>query len=229
MFLGVKNVKFIYHGCLNRSMFWWFGKKRHVELEKKTQEGFGSVKKDVDAVVKWIKHLDKQDKQLFDLVNLIKNDLSTLKDDVESLMEGVEEINDGQENKHLFKKLPVWGKQAAVEDVQTAVQTAVQTGNIYDILRRLSVNERALMITLMNSEMKLSYEDLALLLGKERSTVRGQINSIKQKSEGLIEEVVEKNGKKRVYVPEEIKEKMQKYAKVRVKKGKKDKEREEKE
>jgi chromosome segregation and condensation protein ScpB len=69
--------------------------------------------------------------------------------------------------------------------------------------------------------MKLSYEDLAMLLGKEKATVRGQINAIKQKSEGLIEEVSEKNGKKRVFVRADVKEKLSKYAKVRVrKKGK---------
>ena len=62
---------------------------------------------------------------------------------------------------------------------------------------------------------KLSYEDLALLLGKERSTIRGQVNAIKQKSEGLIQEIVEANGKKRIFVPEEIRSKMQKYAKSR--------------
>jgi chromosome segregation and condensation protein ScpB len=65
--------------------------------------------------------------------------------------------------------------------------------------------------------MRLSYEDLARLLGKERSTIRGQINAIKQKSEGLIEESVESNGKKRVHIREEAKEKLQKYAKVRIK------------
>jgi hypothetical protein len=64
--------------------------------------------------------------------------------------------------------------------------------------------------------MKLSYDDLAAMLGKERSTIRGQINTIKSKSESLIEEVVEKNGKKRVFIPEEIKEKMLKKTKVRV-------------
>jgi hypothetical protein len=75
----------------------------------------------------------------------------------------------------------------------------------------------------MNAEngMKLSYEDLAMLLGKERATVRGQVNAVKQKINGLIEEIIEKNGKKRVFVPSEIKEKMTKYAKVRVKGGKK--------
>jgi len=80
----------------------------------------------------------------------------------------------------------------------------------------------------MNSDLKLSYEDLARLLGKERSTVRGQVNSIKQKSGGLIQEIVEKNGKKRVFIPEEIREKLAKYAKVRVGKEKKSKKDEEK-
>jgi chromosome segregation and condensation protein ScpB len=68
----------------------------------------------------------------------------------------------------------------------------------------------------LQSDLKLSYEDLALLLGKERSTVRGQVNSIKQKSDGLILEITEKNGKKRVYIPDEMKEKLAKYSKVRV-------------
>ena len=64
--------------------------------------------------------------------------------------------------------------------------------------------------------MRLSYDDLAAMLGKERSTIRGQINSIKQKSESLIEENIEKNGRKRVYIPENMKEKIIKKTKVRV-------------
>jgi chromosome segregation and condensation protein ScpB len=88
-------------------------------------------------------------------------------------------------------------------------------------LQGLSSNERLIILTLINSELKLSYEDIARLLGKERSTIRGQINAIKRKSEGLIQEIAESNGKKRVYVSEEIKEKLEKYAKVRVRKEKK--------
>jgi len=139
--------------------------------------------------------------------------------DVGALREGLNVFSGGEKDKQLFKKLPVLDKQVPVEGVQKVVQTAVQTGNFYDILRGLSANERLLMFTMMNSDMKLSYEDLALLLGKERSTIRGQVNAIKQKSEGLIQEISEKNGKKRVFVPENVREKMQKYAKVRVGKG----------
>ena len=142
---------------------------------------------------------------------------------MEGLRQGIELINDEQQNKQVFEKTAVLGKQTAVYDVQNTVQTAVQTGNFYEILKNLSSNERLLIFTMLNAEsgMKLSYEDLALLLGKEKATVRGQINTIKQKSEGLIEEIIEKNGKKRVFIPEEIREKLSKYAKVRVKKKKK--------
>lgn len=198
-------------------MFDWFSSKKRIkEIEEKTESGFSSVRKDVDAITRWIKHLDKKDKQLFDVVFALKEDLSSIKDEIESLREGVDLISDGEKNKQLFKKLPVLDKQTGVEVVRKAVQTPVQTANFYDILKGLSGNERLVVFTLMNSDMKLSYEDLALLLGKERSTIRGQINSIKQKSEGLLEEIIEKNGKKRVFVHDKVREKLSKYAKVRV-------------
>jgi hypothetical protein len=69
---------------------------------------------------------------------------------------------------------------------------------------------------LLNTDMNLSYNDLASMLGKEGSTIRGQVNSIKQKSEGLIEESIEINGKKRMYIPENIKEKILRKEKVKV-------------
>ena len=195
----------------------WFGIRKKVEnFEQKIESSFSSVKKDMVGVGKWIKHLDQRDKQLFDLINQIQGDLSSIKDDLVGLKEGFEMAQETKKDKQVFKKLPVLDKQTGVLDVQEAVQTAVQTGNFYDILKTLSSNERLIVFTLLNSEMKLSYEDLALLLGKERATIRGQINAIKQKREGLVEEIVEKNGKKRVYIPLEIKQKLQKYVKVRV-------------
>jgi len=202
-------------------MFWFFRKNSVKELNEKTQKGFFSVKRDIDALTKWIKHLDERDKQLFDIVFLLREEISSIKEELESLRGGVGLVVEQPKDKQVFKKLPVLDKQTAVEGVQEVVQTAVQTGDFYDILKKLSGNERLVIFTLLNSEMKLSYEDLALLLGKERSTIRGQINAIKQKSEGLIEEISEKNGKKRVFIPDRVKEKLQKYAKVRVRGSKK--------
>lgn len=201
-------------------MFWRSSKKEIKELSEKTENAFSSVKKDMDAVSKWIKHLDSHDKQLFDLVYSLKRDISTLNTEIGALREGMKMAVEEEENRQVFKKLPVLDKQTPEKDVEKVVQTAVQTDNVYGILKNLSGNERLVVFTLLNSDMKLSYEDLALLLGKERSTVRGQVNAIKQKSEGLIQEIVENNGKKRVFIPEEIRAKMQKYAKTRMgKKG----------
>lgn len=197
-------------------MFGWLFKKKDSNLEEKTNRSFAGVKKDMEVVGKWIKHLTTKDKQLFDMLNEMKIEIASVKDELESLRSGIELLEENQKNKQLLEKEPVLDKQTPVLDVEEAVQTPVQTANLYDFLKNLSANERALILTLMNSELKLSYEDLAMILGKERSTIRGQINSIKQKSEGLVEEIVEKNGKKRVYIPEEIKEKMVKYAKVRL-------------
>ncbi|PIN93041.1 hypothetical protein COU54_04795 [Candidatus Pacearchaeota archaeon CG10_big_fil_rev_8_21_14_0_10_31_24] len=201
---------------------WIFGKKEN-KLEEETKKGFSAVKKDMDVVGKWVKHLDERDKQLFSVVEDLKQHLSSIHGEVINLRERVDEFYEGSKNKQVFEKEGILDKQTAVYDVEEAVQTAVQTGNFYEIFKGLSSNERLVLFTIMNSDMKLSYEDLALLLGKERSTIRGQVNTIKQKSEGLIEEITEKNGKKRVYVPAEIKEKLMKYAKVRVGKGKKGK------
>lgn len=189
-------------------------------MQNKTEESFSAVKQDMDVFGKWVKHLDGNDKRLFDIVFSLKEEIATLNDELGAMREGVQMAVEEVKNKQVFKKLPVLDKQTPAEDVQRTVQTAVQTDSIYGILKNLSGNERLVVFTLLNSDMKLSYEDLALLLGKERSTVRGQINAVKQKTEGLIREIVENNGKKRVFIPDEIKAKMQKYAKVRM--GKKE-------
>jgi hypothetical protein len=194
-------------------MFWNSKKRKEIEqIKEDTKRGFESVKKDITSVSGWIKHLDSaRENQKKDLEE-IKETLSTIYEEIEGLKNVVSVMND-LKPKQVFKTPSrVFNKQTAVEAVQTPVQTAVQTPN----LEQFSITERAILWVLLNSDMKLSYDDLAAMLGKERSTIRGQINSIKQKSEEIIEEVIEKNGKKRVYIPDKIKENMLKKTKVRV-------------
>ena len=200
-------------------MFGWIFGNKTKQLEEETKKGFSAVREDMDKIGTWLKHLKEEDKQLFEIVSELKQELSTIKGEMGEIRESIDLTVEQQTSKRLFKKMPVLGKQTAVDGVQEAVQTAVQAGNFYEILKNLSSNERLIIFTLLNSEneMKLSYEDLAMLLGKDKTTVRGQVNAIKQKSEGLIEEIIEKNGKKRVFVPEEARKKLLKYAKVRVK------------
>jgi len=201
-------------------MFGWFSRKKEVkQVKEDTRKGFESVKKDISAVSGWIKHLDSEREIQKKDINEIREVLSSISEEIEGMKNVLALMND-LKPKQLFKTdKKVFNKQTAVLPVQTGVQTAVQTPN----LEQFSVTERAIVWILLNSDMKLSYDDLAAMLGKEKSTIRGQINTIKSKSESLIEEQIEKNGKKRVYVPENIKEKMLKKAKVRVNKEKKKK------
>ncbi|MCL6500685.1 MAG: hypothetical protein K6T16_01475, partial [Candidatus Pacearchaeota archaeon] len=92
-------------------------------------------------------------------------------------------------------------KHTRVEGVQTPVYTAVQTA----FLKGLTQQEKVILWILLNAEQKLSCEDIAVLLAKDKSTVRSQINNIKQKNESWISEFIEKNGKKRYYVDEKLK------------------------
>lgn len=197
-------------------MFWLFGGKKEVEkIKDETKKGFESVKKDISAVSGWIKHLDSEKNLQKKEIEEVKEILSSIKNEVEGLKNVLSIMNDLKPKQVFRTPKQVFNKQTAVYAVQTGVQTGVQTLN----LNQFSVTERAILWILLNSDIKLSYDDLAAMLGKERSTIRGQINTIKQKSEDLIEEEIEKNGKKRVFIPEIIKEKMLKKTKVRVKKG----------
>ena len=202
-------------------IFGFFKRKKEIEEIKKEVKGsFSEVKDDMDKIGKWITHLNTKDNSLDSCLKDVKDDVSSLKDEIEQLKDVIAMFGDGV-SKQMFKTdSRLFKGQTGVDVVQTDVQTPVQTSKFVGI-SNLSVTERAIIWVLANNELKLSYEDLAAMLGKTTSTVRGQINSIKQKSEGLIYESMEGNGKKRVYISEEIKEKILKNVKVRVKKTKK--------
>ena len=199
-------------------MFGWFGKKKVEKIKEETKIGFDLVKKDIDQIGSWIKHFDSQHKSHKNEISEIKDALSTIKDDIEILknsfpiVKGVQNTRLSQSTKRAFNK------QSTVQVVQATVQTGVQSPN-FEVF---SPNERLILWTLINTDLKLSYEEIASLLGKEKSTIKGQINAIKQKSEGILLEKTERNGKKRVFIPEEIKEKLLKKPKVRVGRKKND-------
>ena len=199
-------------------MFNFFVKKaekREVEeLKQAVQTGFNSVKQDIGDTGKWIKHLASADVGLKEDISELNDELATVKEELENLKNMISIVG----NKEVFKQAPtVFNKQTVFKGVLNSVQTGVQTA----FLDKLSTTERAIVFVLLNSDMKLSYADLAAMLGKRKATVRGQINSIRQKSEGLIEEIISENNKKRVFIPEKIKDillktqKTQKTRKVR--------------
>ena len=87
---------------------WLFSTKKVKKLEEETKRSFSDVKRDMDVIGKWIKHLDKQDKQLFDVVYSFRNELSSVQEEIESLREGINVMDMGLKNKQVlkvFKKL----------------------------------------------------------------------------------------------------------------------------
>lgn len=195
---------------------WLFKKKEADQLKDDTKKGFEAVKNDINSVGVWIKHLDSETKSQKKEIDEVKGILSSVQEEVEGMKNVIAIMNELKSGKKNQTTKQLFDKQTPVYAVQTGVQTGVQTPN-FD---QFSVTERAIIWVLLNSDLKLGYDDLAAMLGKERSTIRGHINRIKQKSEGLIEESIEKNGKKRVYVPEETKGKLLKKVKVRQKEPK---------
>mgnify|MGYP001594160708 FL=1 len=192
---------------------WLFGRKKEVEtLKEDTKRGFESVKKDITSISGWIKHLESEKNLQKKEIEEVRGILSSMNNDLEGLKNVISIMNELKPRGQIQTSKRLFTKQTGVYAVQTAVQTAVQSPN-FD---QFSVTERAIIWVLLNSDVKLSYDDLAAILGKERSTIRGHLNRIKQKGDGLIEEVIEQNGKKRVFIPENIKEKLLKKAKVRV-------------
>lgn len=219
MVFAVQTARNVYkESCLEiYKMVDLFGNKKRInKLRADVVDSFNHVKKDFNKVGKWIKHLD-------DKHTLNENEIPYIKDQLLTINKDLAEIKDfisffsHQLPGGMSKQTATMGvKQTVPSDVQTGVQTGVQT----DILNNFTVMERAIVWALLNSEMKLSYEDIAALLGKKRSTIRGQINAIKQKNEGIIMESRELNGKKRLYIPDEIKANIMKSVKVKVKAAK---------
>ena len=204
-------------------MSWFFGEKVKKEdmeqIKQAVQTGFNSVKQDFNKTSQWIKHLNQSDSELKNEILDLKEELSNMKDELENMQNVIDLMVKNGNFKQVFnQKQTLFNKQTAVDDVLNTVQTPVQTS----FLDNLTATERAIVFILLNSDMRLSYEDVAAMMGKSKATIRGQINTIKQKSEGLIEEIIEKNGKKRVFIPENMKEILLKKAKVRVGKPKND-------
>jgi hypothetical protein len=183
-------------------MVWFFSKKAEKkeldELKQAVQTGFINVKQDFGSTSKWIKHLNASDDSLKEDILELNEELASVKEELENMKNVLSIVG----KRGVFKQQQtVFNKQTPFKGVLNSVQTGVQTV----FLDNLSTTERAIIFILLNSDMKLSYEDLAAMLGKRKATVRGQVNSIRQKSDGLIEEIVGENNKKRLFIPENMK------------------------
>lgn len=182
---------------------WLFGKNKLEQHKKEVHEHIKGIKNELGKAASWINHLHSKGEnhdsalgEMNDRINSVENDLEQIKTFISFF------------NTHTIKQLSKQPqtdvyKQTAVGGVQTPVQTGVQSA----FLRNLTASERIVVWVLLNTEMKLSCDDIAVLLNKDKSTIRGQLNNIKSKSEGLVNEIAEPNtGKKRFFVEPEVKD-----------------------
>jgi len=199
---------------------WMFKKVKKEEFEQHksaVQTALNSVKQDMTSVTKWIKHLDQQDSNIKREFKEIIQEIASIKNELNEIKNIVSEEKQAENNGLLKQRSTTKHKQTAVYDVQTAVQTTVQAA----FFNKLSTSEKAIVVILANSDLKLSYEDLGVMTGKDSTTIRGQINSIRQKCPGIIEEQIEKNNRKRLYIPEKIRGILLRKVKVRQNKAEK--------
>ncbi len=191
-----------------------FGQKKRLDqLKKDIEESFENVKNDFSKVGKWIGVFDdKTKKNEIDLKNMTSS-FNSLTSELEELKANVSFFGSG--NGHdVFESVQTMPNfQTASNSRRTVVQTAVQTND----LSKLTVMERAIIFALINSDLKLSYEDLSSMFGKSKSTIRGQINTIKQKIPSIIDEFTEPSGKKRVFISQKMKDFITKSIKIKIK------------
>jgi len=60
-------------------MFGWIFGNKNNKLEEETKKGFSAVREDMDKIGTWLKHLKNEDKQLFEMISELKNEMSTIK------------------------------------------------------------------------------------------------------------------------------------------------------
>lgn len=196
--------------------FLFFGKKedkhekKWKDLHEKLDNSFTNIKKDAINFSKWINHLHNKKEEHHGRIERLEQNIYKIEGMLEELSKKQVFL---EQSKQLFKhKQPNSRLKQLAVGVQTPVQTGVQTANLPDlkeisiVLKNLTVMERAVVWVLLNTDLKMSYEDISVTLGKDKSTVRGQLNNIKRKSESLISESTEySTGKKRYFIHDEIK------------------------
>ena len=187
---------------------WIFGRKKEDEddLREELKRSFSHVKRDFSRLSTWIEHFNKKHSQHDTNFNVLVKRLEKIEIDLEEIKE-ISQIL-GSEASPFKRPQTVVQTAKKQTPVQTVVQTVVQTAKFTSKLKSYTTNERVILWTLLNSDLKLSYDDIATILGKDPNTIKGQLNNIRQKSEGLVEESVDKNNKKRFFIKRELKENM---------------------
>lgn len=173
-------------------MFWLF-KKRKIEhkvnkLHKSVSDSFFHIKEDMRHIGNWISHFNYKHDRHEDEIEKLKIRLGELEDHIVDL-----------KNLNIKQQEVQFKKQTVLEGLDD-----IYSEKGADFFKNLTVMERAILWILLNTDLKMRYDDLCVVLGKNKSTIRGQINNIRNKTE-LVKEINENDGTKRFFIEEKMK------------------------
>ncbi len=180
--------------------------EKFSDLHDSLTDSFSRIKQDILSVNEWVGDLHKHKSKHSEVIENLDSRLSYIESFIDELVSKQTHV----QTKDLSKQTPTDGRSK-----RTSVH--VQT-EILEELRRLTPMERSLVWALLNTDLRLSYGDLARVLGKDESTVRGQVSNIRKKTDDLVSERSEINGQKRFYIEERVKSKILRDYKVKSKK-----------
>ena len=204
--------------------FLWFRKKednlddKFNELHSGLKTSFSNIKRDFEHVISRVDHLHSKKDEHHNKLDQLDKRLREIEVFFEIMKEKEGEIL----HKSMLSKQGVQTGQTGV--VRTAVQTPVFQTGFLGKLKSLTPTERNLVWSLINTDLKLSYDDISVVIGKDKSTVRGLMNSVRRKYDDIVSDVVEENGRKRFFIEEDIKSEVMKdfkHAQKAKKSGKK--------
>ena len=180
--------------------------KKFSDLNDSLKNSFSNIKEDMFSLSSHVETLHGHKKDHSELIEDLDSRLKTLEGFIEEVL-----------TNPMLVQTDNLSKQTQTHVRPKRTSALVQT-DILDSLKRLTPMERSLVWALLNTDLRLSYRDLARILGKDESTARGQVSNIKRKIDYLILEKSENNGQKRFYIEERIKNKIMKKYRVKTKK-----------
>ena len=104
-------------------MFGFFKKKDESTIKEEVQKSFDAVKEDFNKVGQWISHFDGNDKQQNEDIGELKQQIFVLQNEIDDIKDFISLFG----TKISKQQQPLGIKQTIVSDVQSTVQTAVQT------------------------------------------------------------------------------------------------------
>ncbi len=157
-------------------MVWWLFKKRD-NLEQKfdnlhnsLHDSFSNIKRDVDTVNKWLGHFKNRHHEHDQKLELLSQRISTIEEFLEDIPDVWKGVQTAVQTGGVSKQLQTDSRPNNCPKLSKQLSKQYEEMTLIEKIRKLTIMERAVVWALVNTDLKLSYEDLGKALGKDKST-----------------------------------------------------------